>query len=247
MAQMGARPGNVRFHCEYLFDGIDLEDKTMLDVGAGDGRYSFYAACLGARRVVSLEPEAAGSRVGMQERFRWAASTLGAQDVELVPQRLQDYEPRGEDFDVVLLHGSINHLDEQACIGLHRDPTAQQTYRALFEKLAALSRPGGVLIVSDCSRENLFARLGIKNPIARNIEWHKHQKPELWGRMLAGAGFAHPRIRWASFNTFRSAGRLLLGNRAAAYCLTSTFCLTMERSSSGRSTREMTETLAAAP
>jgi hypothetical protein len=115
----------------------------------------------------------------------------------------------------------------------------------LFEKLAALSRPGGALIVSDCSRENLFARLGIKNPIARNIEWHKHQTPELWAGMLVGAGFASPRIRWASFNTFRSAGRLLLGNRAAAYCLTSTFCLTMERSA-GRSVPEPTETLAAA-
>jgi len=245
MAEMGARPGNVRFHCEYLFDGIDLEDKTMLDVGAGDGRYSLYAGCVGARRVVSLEPESAGSRSGMQERFRWAASTLGTRDVELVTQRLQDYEPRSEDFDVVLLHGSINHLDEQACIGLHRDPAAQHTYRVLFEKLAALSRPGGALIVSDCSRENLFARLGIKNPIARNIEWHKHQTPELWAGMLVGAGFASPRIRWASFNTFRSAGRLLLGNRAAAYCLTSTFCLTMERSA-GRSVPEPTETLAAA-
>jgi hypothetical protein len=61
------------------------------------------------------------------------------------------------------------------------------------------------------------------------IEWHKHQSPKLWARLLAQAGFANPIIRWNSFYTLRSGGRLLLGNRVAAYCLTSVFCLTMER------------------
>jgi SAM-dependent methyltransferase len=229
MAQMGVRPGNVRFHCAYLFEGIDLRDKTMLDVGAGDGRYSFYAACAGATRVVSLEPEVEGSSAGMQESFRRAASLLGLEQVELIPQRFQDYDPGGETFDVVLLHGSINHLDEPACIKLHYDPAAQDVYRTLFQKLAAVSRPGGKLIVTDCSPANLFPRLGIRNPLARTIEWHKHQKPELWAQLLAGAGFTGPKVRWTTFNTLRTPGRLLLGNRFAAYCLTSSFCLSMER------------------
>jgi SAM-dependent methyltransferase len=227
MAQMGARPGNVRFHCDYLFDGIDLRGKTVLDIGAGDGRHSFYAACAGAKKVVSLEPEAEGSQTGMQEGFERARLHLELQQVDLVANRLQDYEPRGETFDVVLLHASINHLDESACIRLRDDPAARETYHVLFEQLAALTTPGGTLIVSDCSNENLFARLGIKNPVAPTIEWHKHHKPEFWAGMLVEAGFANPRIRWMSFNSLRSAGRLLLGNRLAAYCTASTFCLTM--------------------
>jgi len=223
------RPGNERFHCEWLFDAVELQDRTMLDIGAGDGRYSFYAACAGAKRVVSLEPEGEGSRTGMQDGFERARSLLGLQHVEFEAKRLQDYEARGATFDIVLLHSSINHLDEPACIRLPDDPAARETYRSLFGKLAALSAPGGTLIVTDCSNENLFARLGIKNPVAPTIEWHKHQKPEFWAGMLAEAGFASPRIRWMSFNTLRSAGRRLLGNRPAAYCLTSAFCLTMLR------------------
>lgn len=229
LAQKGARPGNVRFHCDYLFDGIDLRGKTMLDIGAGDGRHSFYAACAGAKKVVSLEPEAEGSETGMQERFEQARSLLGLRQVDLEAKRLQDYEARGETFDVVLLHASINHLDEPACIRLRDDPAARERYHVLFEKLAALSAAGGTLIVTDCSNENLFARLGIKNPVAPTIEWHKHQKPELWAGMLAEAGYADPRIRWMSFNTLRSVGRLLLGNRLAAYCSASAFCLTMRK------------------
>lgn len=109
---------------------------------------------------------------------------------------------------------------------------ARATYLSLFRKLARLAKPGAKLIVCDCARRNLFADLGLRNPIVPKIEWHKHQSPELWARLLASAGFANPKIRWTSFNTFRRSGQLLLGNRVAAYCLTSTFCLSMERASS---------------
>jgi SAM-dependent methyltransferase len=229
MARDGARPGNLRFDCRFLFEGVPLRGKTMLDIGAGNGRYSCYAACAGAQRVVALEPEAAGSRAGVHDRFSSIASALGLENVELVPQRLQDYDARGETFDIVLLRGSINHLDEEACVRLRYDDRARQTYLALFEKLAALARPNGTLIVTDCSSQNLFARLGIRNPIAPSIEWHKHQPPAVWASLLEEVDFAHPRVRWASFNTLRTPGRLLLGNRLASWCLTSAFFLTMER------------------
>jgi SAM-dependent methyltransferase len=229
LSEMGEPADNIRFYCEYLFDDVALAGKTMLDIGAGDGRYSFFAACAGARRVVSLEPEVQGSRTGMLERFERTRGLLRLEQVKLEPKRLQEYEPHGEVFDVLLLHASINHLDEQACIRLRDDPTARDTYRHLVEKLAELTAPGGMVIVSDCSNKNLFARLGIRNPIAPTIEWHKHQEPELWVRLLGEVGFGSPRIRWTSFNRLRTFGRLLLGNRFASYCLGSLFCLTMVR------------------
>jgi len=34
MAEMGARPGNVRFHCEYLFDGNPVSVSSPRDAAA---------------------------------------------------------------------------------------------------------------------------------------------------------------------------------------------------------------------
>jgi SAM-dependent methyltransferase len=232
-------PGNLRFYVNYLFDGIDFRGKAMLDVGGGDGMLSFYAACAGAAKVVCLEPEGAGSATGVNDAFEQTASFLDQAEVQLLPQALQDCEFEDASFDVLVLHQSINHLDEDACIRLRRDSEARRSYEQLFGKLASLARPGAALIAMDCAQRNLFADLHITNPITPMIEWHKHQSPKLWAHLLAQAGFANPVIRWNSFNTLRTCGRLLLGNRFAAYCLTSTFCLTMERqrdalSASGR-------------
>ncbi|HEY1358242.1 MAG TPA: class I SAM-dependent methyltransferase [Thermoleophilaceae bacterium] len=223
------RVGNHRFYLDYLFRDTSLEGKRVLDIGAGDGIYSLYAAGAGARQVVALEPEAAGSSADVTKKFREAAERMGADNVELSHETFQEYDPGEERFDVVCLLAAVNHLDEPACMVLHRDPEARETYRRLFAELAELTAPGGHLIVSDASRNNLFARLPVTNPVARHIEWEKHQPPELWADLLRDAGFDSPRIRWHSFNSLRAPGRALLGNRFASWFLESGFCLTMVR------------------
>lgn len=215
-----------------LFAGVDLEGKTMLDVGCGTGQMGLWAAAHGARRVVGLEPEMEGSSAGMQEAFRRTAGQLGLEDrVELVTARLQDYDPGQERFDVVLLAASINHLDEDACVRLHIDEQAREAYREHFRRLAGLAAAGAILVVTDADRRNLFARLHLRNPLAPTIEWEKHQSPKLWARLLADVGFEAPNVRWTTLNTLRAPGQALLGNQVCAYLLTSVFLLTMRRSS----------------
>ena len=233
LSAAGVRPGNFRFSATRIFEGVDLRGATVLDVGAGSGYSSFYAACAGAELVVSLEPEAAGSQAGVRHAFERGVSALGLPGVHLVPETLQAYDPRGQLFDVVLLDASINHLDEEACMRLRDDSAARATYADVFGKLVGMSRPGARLIVVDCGRRNLFPALGLRNPIARSIEWDKHQEPQLWATLLTEAGFRNLRLRWLSFNTLRRPGRLVLGNRLAAFFLTSAFCLTMERPEGG--------------
>jgi SAM-dependent methyltransferase len=227
------RPGNLRFYLDGVFEGIDVRGKRVLDVGAGDGLHALYLACRGAERVVALEPEAAGSRTGARQRFEQLAEQLGVSSVELCPETFQDYDALGERFDIVFLHSSINHLDEEACIELHRSAVARGRYRPLFAKLASLTAPSGRLIAIDCSRRNLFARLPLTNPVARTIEWEKHQPPQLWASLLEEAGFRDPVIRWTTFNSLRRPGRLLLGNAAAAWLLTSSFSLVMTKPGEG--------------
>lgn len=219
---------NLRFYLEYLFNGIDFEGKDMLDIGAGAGVNGFFAVCRGAHDVVCLEPEADGSSRSPQRSFERLKSRLGVRNIHLEPSMLQGHEFHGRKFDIVLLHSSVNHLDEEACIHLLEDPAAKDRYREIFRQIAALCRPGAKLIVNDCSRYNLFATLGLRNPIVPTIEWEKHQAPQVWATLLGDAGFKNPRIRWASLNRLGRPGRIL-GNRLSSYFLSSLFTLTMDK------------------
>jgi SAM-dependent methyltransferase len=219
--------GNLRFYLEYLFDGVPLAGRRVLDIGAGDGTYSFYAAAVGAERVTALEPEAAGSAAGVTRRFSRLGEALGLGSVELRTDSFQDFDAGDDRFDVLFLHAVINHLDESATTQIGRSEAARQTYRSLFSKLAAIGAPGAKLVACDATPNHLFAHLPLKNPLQPQIEWEKHQTPETWARLLGDAGFSDPRIRWNSINTLRRPGRLLFGNRVGAWVLDGSFCLTM--------------------
>jgi SAM-dependent methyltransferase len=228
MGETGHNPGNLRFALRKMFDGVPVAGRSVLEIGAGAGSTSLYAACAGARRVVSLEPGLSGSKGGAQAVFERCRDRLGAEQVILRRETLQEFDPGDEQFDVVISRASINHLDEAACSQLHHDPAARLTYLALLAKIYGLTAPAGALMVLDCARRNLFATLRLKNPLAPTIEWEKHQPPELWAELLAEVGFRDPRIRWWSpLNTLRRPGQVLFGNRVAAYLTTSGFQLTM--------------------
>ena len=221
--------GNLQFHLKTLFKNIALENGRVLDIGGGSGLHSFYAACMGAKEVVCLEPETEGSRSGMGAKLRKLGRILGGDHVRFEPVTFQAFEPMGRQFDVILLHNSINHLDETACINLLNSEKSTAIYMDIFSKLSSLASGGSKLIVCDCSRYNFFALLGIRNPFAPTIEWHKHQAPEVWVDLLSQVGFVNPRLRWTSFNTLRSPGRTLLGNKLLSYFLRSDFRFTMEK------------------
>lgn len=221
---------SLEFYLNFLFKDMSFKGKSMLDIGAGTGIFSFYAACMGASEVISLEPEAEGSSQGMMEIFKKLQSGLMNQvKVKLVPKTLQDFNSNDRKFDIILLHDYINHLDEEACMRLKYNIGAINIYRKVFEKLSNLASTMSKLIIVDCSRYNFFYLCLLKNPFASNIEWQKHQPPKYWAKLLSDFGFHNPKIRWSSPNRLHAIGRLALGNKFASYFLGSRFCLVMEK------------------
>lgn len=214
----------------YLFDHVSFKNKHVLDIGAGVGLMGLLAASEGASRVVCLEPEAAGGKSGMRDTFHELSAALPIDaDVTMQADTFQSFDSKDARFDVVIMHNSINHLDEQACEHLLGESDAVEKYLDLLRKLHAMCRTGAQLIITDCSRYNLFGLFNRRSPFAPAITWKLHQSPKHWARLLGLAGFANPRIRWTVFNRLTPIQRVFLGNGLVAWLTSSRFCLTVSR------------------
>ena len=203
---------------------VNLRGITILDVGAGEGAFSCYMALQGAAHVVALEPELDGAGTGPRAVLQDRVRQLGLTNVSCLRETLQSFPANSQRFDLILVHNVINHLDEAAVAMMHRDTAARLRYLGLISQLFELLNPGGLLILADCARDNLWARLGLRNPLAPGIEWHKHQNPALWVKILTTAGFEPPELHWTYPRRLRWAGPIL-DNRWAAFALVSHFVL----------------------
>lgn len=191
-------------YLKWAFNGIDFRNKTVLDVGGGNGIYSYYAKHMGASRCLNLEPFADGSDnikvVGKSE--------IEELEIDTLPQTFQEFNPKFE-FDIIILHDSINHLDEENFSYIHNDEKAYKVYVDIVAKIHSMLSTDGHVVVADCSRINFFNSIGLRNPFAPSIEWELHQHPPLLIKLFAANNLELVSLRWSPFKRFGSFGRLL--------------------------------------
>lgn len=212
-----------------VFGTDNLQGRSVLEIGCGKGVFCLWAAMHGASRVVGLEPMSDGfyDKNNFRHTFMTLASELGVNGVSMETCTLQQYTAPEASFDYVLSVASINHLDEPACIDLHQNGASRHTYIEVFTALRRLMKPGGELVILDSSRRNLFGDMGLKSPFQPQIEWHKHQPPEIWVKILKTAGFAQAEVKWLGNRAFRYLG-LTRVPRPMAYCMDSVFRLKLK-------------------
>jgi tRNA (mo5U34)-methyltransferase len=135
----------------------DLTDKTILDVGAWDGYFSFAAERLGASRVVAVDTyvwRRPGGKDGFEYARRALASTVEALEVEVL-----DISPEtvGQ-FDVVLFLGVLYHM---------RHPLLA------LERVASVTKE--LLVV-----ETLVDMTFLRTPAAAFYPWKLHGDETNW-------------------------------------------------------------------
>ena len=222
-------PKNLAFYLDNMFKSIDLKGLNVLDIGAGIGVFSIYLSIMGANRVCSLEPELDGGHDTMNLKFEDLKTRLEIRNVSLLKQSFQDTDEDYGPFDLILMHNSINHLDEVACMKLGIDDAARELYIKFFRKLFWLTHQNGTVIIADCSRTNFWNTIGLKNPFAPTIEWKKHQSPHLWRSMLEEVGFRYQDLNWTTLGMFGKAGKKLMSNLISSYFFNSHFRLVMKK------------------
>jgi len=222
---MAKTPRRMKYNCESAFAGIELRDKSILEIGAGKGILSAYMASF-ARHVVAMEPEAAGSSEGVLAMIAKLRDRLAIENLQVVTTKLQEYDAGNQSFDVVVLHDSINHLDEKACQELRCSDDARRTYRDIFTQIVQMTVQGGRVVIFDCSPRNFFAWSGIKHPVTPQIEWEKHQPPEVWCSLLKPLGVVRESLSWTVAYPLHAFAPLL-SNSIAAFFLFSHFRLVL--------------------
>lgn len=218
-----------------VFRDVQLQGATVLDVGGGAGLHSLYAALNGAAKVICLEPGAQGAMAEYSQPSGVRTNDVLGASVQVLPLTIQEFDPGMERFDVILLHNSVNHLDEQACMKLPDDVGSARSYKVIFEKLSSIAKDGALIIITDSSSKNFFALVPLRNPFAPSIEWEKHHRPSVWIALLESTGFTNVGTYWIVPQRLGSIGQQLFGNGPCTFFLSSYFRLTASRTT-GRQT-----------
>ena len=171
-----------------------LKGARVLDVGCGRGVTTLYAAFCGAKEVVGLDPEAAGSARGSTRRFLKIRDELGL--VQCVHKSMDFLAYKTETpFDFVLLYNSINHIREVNS-DVRRDPVARESQSQVIAQIAQMLKLNGWVILCDSSRRNLFGDLRLRSPLSRAINRKLHQTPGVWRQLLVEHGFGDFSHNW---------------------------------------------------
>lgn len=93
----------TRHRMSFLYDGIDFTGKSVIDIGGGMGLHSLYAAARGAASVLMIEPEGDGGHQSMIANFNNLRDAMGFDNVELLVGIMQDFDPAGKTYDIILI------------------------------------------------------------------------------------------------------------------------------------------------
>lgn len=212
----------IKKYLDWCFVGVDFKNKTVLDIGGGNGIYSYYSVSMGAKSALNLEPFASGSTYFEEKKKE------NLIEIEILNQTIQEFNSRSK-FDIIILHDSINHLDEEVFSEIHQKKESYNIYVDLVNKIISLLNIHGTIIITDCSRSNFWGDLGIKNPFAPSIEWELHQPPELVLSLFSQLK-TNSLIRWSPFKRFGLIGRFISNfGRIPSYFLQSHFNLRISK------------------
>ena len=88
----------------FLELNVDLNDKTVLDVGSGNGYYGFRMLGLGAKEVLCLEPN-----LTHFSQFLAINNFAQSKKIQMLPERLESIQIAKPYFDVIFSMGLLYH------------------------------------------------------------------------------------------------------------------------------------------
>ena len=218
------RPYGYSFYFKnYIFNGISLENKTILDLGGGNGIASFFALySTSSCSAWIVDPIAEGSNQLMTDQYNILKDKIDPARIHF-HRDLIDTLNEPEYFDIILMHNSINHIGEDIIEEALVNEEKHKEYVERIKEITDRLKKGGTIIVADCARRNFWGDLGLNSPVAPSIEWNLHCQPNVWQKMIEEAGSVHISSNRTARRELGIFGKILLANRPCSYMLDSHF------------------------
>ena len=199
----------MKKYLDWCFRGVNFESKNVLDIGGGNGIYSFYSIACGANKAINLEPFASGSTLHKSNNLDVLIK------IETINKTIQEFETKDK-FDIIILHDSINHLNEQLFSEIHMNQEYFEKYQNLISKIVSLLKTEGSIVITDCGRSNFWGDLGLRNPFAPTIDWHLHQNPRLVLKLFSKYDFDF-NLRWSPFKDLELLENSFFGEKTSYF------------------------------
>jgi SAM-dependent methyltransferase len=182
--------------CEELLRGVDVENRTVLDVGAGDGFLSHYLAIhKRAKAILSIdEYEGRGAETDLYGINLALQRELADSDKVSILKCDINELPSGVRADLVVFVNSLHHI---ICCGgrLRAMPKALSKAVALFARLESLLSNNGEILIQEVSRYNLCPLPQYRRRF-QQVDWKSKQSAGEWSWALRRAGFDRPTVRY---------------------------------------------------
>jgi tRNA (mo5U34)-methyltransferase len=88
----------------FLDLGVNLLDKTILDVGSGNGYYAFRMLEQGAKNIICLEPN-----LNFYTQFLAINNFFKVDNLRMIPERIESLKFSEHNFDVIFSMGLLYH------------------------------------------------------------------------------------------------------------------------------------------
>ena len=209
---------NSRFQFKQIFKNINLNNKSILDIGGGSGYLSFYCMLKGAKSAVCLEPGEDGVNLEKNASFETFDENFNY-EIDYLNEKIEEYHSN-QKFDVIILHNSINHLVECDCKNLNHNIDAKKKIMKTIEKISFLANYNSLLLIVDNSGYHFFQNFGLEHhPLIPHVGFHDHESPSFWIKLIEHYKYKFLSKDYITPNPLSFFGKIIFNNCLSSYFL----------------------------
>jgi SAM-dependent methyltransferase len=213
------------FHADEQLNGISLCDKTILEVGCGNGAFSLYMALCGkAEKVIALdEADGNGSKPEAFRQLKMVIDKHAIPNITTVKASLYGCELPENSFDVIVGNFSLHHAINPFG-ALFKDRGARQAALSTFKLFHTLLKDSGRIVLREMSRINFWRYMPYKWKMS-HIDWKGHATLREWRWIIKKAGFCDVRHAFLTPFSLRTWPSPIIRSQFANFFFSSSFYL----------------------